>query len=115
MQFGKDITALCEENGPQVRGKTLLVTAFQVAELKEKDLLKIYPYPYKIVEQSEIDQAILSSNQKYAVIVETDQSDTMVMKTIILTGTGQFAGYVTSILRKPFSKKEFKQLVKYTQ
>jgi hypothetical protein len=113
MEFGKNITDLCEENGPQVRTKTLLVTAFQVSELKEKDLLKVYPYQYKVVKQSVIDKAILTSDPKYAVIVETDQSDTVVLKTMILTATGQFAGYITSIKRTPLTKKDLKNLVKY--
>jgi hypothetical protein len=113
MKYGKDITALCEENGPQIRAKILLVTAFQVSKLKEKNLLKIYPYPYKIVSQATITTAILTSDPKYACIVETDQSDTVVLKTMILTGTGQFAGYITSIKRSPLAKKELKDLVKY--
>lgn len=113
MQYGKNITDLCVENGPQVRTKTLLVTAFQISKLKEKDLLKIYPYPYKVVTQSVIDEAILNSDPKYAVIVESDQSDTVVLKTMILTATGQFAGYITSILRTPLTKKDLKQLVKF--
>jgi len=113
MKFNKNITDLCEENGPQVRTKTLLVTSFQISELKEKDLLKIYPYPYKVVSQDTIDKAILTSDPKYACIVETDQSDTVVLKTMILTATGQFAGYITSIKRTPLTKKDLKNLVKY--
>ena len=113
MEFGKNITDLCKENGPQVRNKTMLVTAFQISKLKVKDLKKVYPYPYKVVAQSEIDKAILTSDPKYAVIVETDQSDTVVLKTMILTATGQFAGYITSIKRTPLTKKDLKDLVKY--
>lgn len=113
MEFNKNITDLCAENGAQVRTKTLLVTAFQISELKEKDLLKVYPYPYKVVDQSVIDKAVLTSDSKYAVIVSSDQSDTVVLKTMILTATGQFAGYITSIKRTALTKKELKQLVKF--
>jgi hypothetical protein len=113
MEFNKNITDLCKENGPQVRSKTLLVTAFQMSEIKKKDMLKVYPYPYKVVSQDVIDKAILTSNPKFTVIIETDQSDTVVLKTMILAATGQFAGYITSVKRTPLTKKDMKSLVKY--
>jgi len=113
MEFDKNITDLCAENGPQVRTKTLLLTAFQISNLKKKDLLKVYPYPYKVVDQSVIDKAVLTSDPKYTVIISSDQSDTVVLKTMILTATGQFAGYITSIKRTALSKKDLKQLVKF--
>ena len=115
MEFGKDITALCEENAPQMRSKTLLLTAWQASQLEPKDWEKYYPYPHKIVSQAEIDKAIVNADPNFATIVLSDQSDTVVLKTLILTGSGQFAGYITDIRRNPITKKELKELVKYSQ
>lgn len=115
MLYGRDITDLCKENGPQIRNKTLLVTSWQLSQIKQKDLLKSYPYPYKVVSKNEIEKAIISGDKRYAAIISTDQSDTVVMKTLILTGTGQFAGYVTAILRNPLNKKELKELAKFAK
>ena len=115
MEYGKDITKLCEENAPQMRSKTLLLTAWQASQLEAKDWEKYYPYPHKIVSQTEIDKAIVNADPNFAVIVYSDQSDTVVLKTMVLTGTGQFAGYITDIKRNPITKKELKELVKYSQ
>lgn len=114
MEFGKDITELCKENAPQMRNKTLLLTEWQASVLTDKDWEKTYPYPHKIVSQKEIDQAIINADPKFAVIILSDQSDTVVLKTMILTDTGQFAGYITDIKRNPITKKELKELVKYS-
>ena len=113
MEFNKDQTDLCKENGPQVRDKVLLVTQNQISKLKEKDLIKLYRYPYKVVDQSVIDKAIVSADPKYVCIISTDQSDTVVIKWLVLTGSGKLAGYHTDVKRPQLSKKDFKELGKF--
>lgn len=112
MEFGKDLTALTEENCPQVRDKTLLVTQEQMGELEDKDFVKAYPFPYKIVTQAEIDKAVLTSDPKYAYIVSADQSDKVVMKMIVLTDSGKWVGYLVNMGRTTLTKTELKNLIK---
>lgn len=113
MEFNKDLTELCKENGPQVRDKILLLTEKQAEELKEKDLTKAYKYQYKIVDLKTIDQAIVSSDSKYVCVISADQSDTVVLKYLYLTGSGKIAGYFTDVNRPPLTKKDFKEMCKY--
>lgn len=113
MEYGKDLTDLCKENGPQVRDKVLLLTETQVSEIRTKDIIKAYKYPYKVVSEKEIEKAVVTADPKFAVIISADQSDTVVMKNLILTGSGKMAGYFVDVKRPPFSKKDLKELMKF--
>lgn len=112
MEFGRDITALTEENCPQIRDKTLLVTQEQMGDLEAKDFVKAYPFPYKIATQAEIDKAVIANDAKSAYLVSADQSDSVVMKMLVLTSTGQWAGYIVNEGRSALSKGELKDLIK---
>ena len=112
MEYGRDLTALTEENCPQIRDKTLLVTQEQMGDLPAKDFVKAYPFPYKIATQAEIDKAVLANDLKFAYLVSADQSDSVVMKMIVLTSTGQWAGYIVNNGRSTLNKTELKELIK---